>query len=104
MKKTIITMAMAIVLSMASMATAKDLYTTQYGFYFTASTKSDMKKVVNFMSVGDIDALAKLAVEGRIVELKEGLEVYVVSRSLGLVEIRPKGVVDTCWTVMEAVK
>jgi len=66
--------------------------------------KSDREKITKYAGANDKVAFDKLIHSGRCIILKSGVEVQVMNRTFGLVEIRPIGYEQTLWTASEGVK
>jgi hypothetical protein len=71
---------------------------------FACTLKSDMQKFDAMRAEGDRAAGAKMLDEKRCFLMKEGVKVFRVGDSWGLVEIRPEGVTDSVWTNREAIE
>ncbi len=78
-------------------------YLTQGNFPICLS-KSDFNKLIDYQIMGDSEAVKKLGIQGRCSPLKAGIEVELISRSRGLVQIRPIGELWTAWTNLEAIR
>jgi hypothetical protein len=78
-------------------------YTTNSG-YVGCVTKSAFDKYMKYAVAKDYAAVATLEKNNLCFSLKAGVTVYVEDTSWGKVEIRPKGLTGTIWTVMEAIK
>ncbi len=82
---------------------SQNLYSTKPG-YFAAIDEESYDKMMSFIVDKDMKALNVLIDNGKIFELKEGLKVYLVKTSWGMVIIRPKGYDMRLWTVSEAIE
>lgn len=80
----------------------QQIYTIKQG-YFAAINEESYEKMMSFIVEKDMDALEGLIKKGVIIELRKGLEVYLIKSSWGKVIIRPKGHDLKLWTVREAI-
>ena len=78
-------------------------YTTKSG-YVGCITKSAFDKYMKYAVDKDYAAAETLVKNKLCFSLKAGVTVYLEDTSWGKVEIRPKGLTGTIWTVMEAIK
>ena len=72
--------------------------------YYAATTEKGLELMVKYSVDKDYDALQKLLDAGLVFSMKSGMTVYIQDSSwTGRVEIRPKGMTGTVWTVKEAI-
>ena len=74
--------------------------------YMATATEADLDTVTEYSIHKDANALAQMALQGRVTILKPGTHVYRVGSGgflSGKVKIRPKGGTETMWTVREAI-
>ena len=85
------------------MTSKAQTYTTNSG-YVGCITKSAFDKYMKYAVAKDYAAAETLVKNQLCFSLKAGVTVYLEDTSWGKVEIRPKGLTGTIWTVMEAIK
>jgi len=77
---------------------------TKSGYYAATSQKA-LDLMIQYSVDKDYDALQKLLDAGLVFSMKSGMSVYIQDSTwTGSVEIRPKGMTGTVWTVKEAIK
>ena len=81
----------------------KSSYLTTKGGDFAAISEDIYNDLLNLVAVKDMVAINELQESGKVIILKEGLKVKVVSRTMGMVKIRLKGTNTVVWTAVEAV-
>tara|TARA_B100000989_G_C19502084_1_gene454746 strand:+ start:135 stop:440 length:306 start_codon:yes stop_codon:yes gene_type:complete len=86
-----------------SLASNAQTYTTKSG-YVGCVSKSAFDKYMKYAVDKDYAAADALVKKQLCFSLKSGVTVYVEDTSWGKVEIRPKGLTGTIWTVMEAIR
>lgn len=101
MKKLIIMIIVSLNLFAATLRTTKD------GMYFFTRNKDQLNKILDLAISKDYEALDLyinlLIKKGEGGYLKKGVQVYVEKTDWGLVQFRPKGSLDSFWTVSEAI-
>lgn len=101
MRITVLVIAILILLSINSFAGGK--YVTQ-GNFPACLSKSDLDMLIDYQIMGDSEAVKKLGMQGRCFVLKSGVDVELISKSLGIAQIRPMGELWTAWTNIEAIR
>jgi len=80
---------------------------TKDGYIYTVR-KEQVERVIDMAIDGDNEGLqryvSQLEEYGQGGVMVAGKEVYIVSQSWGLIEIRPRGVEQTFWTITEAIE
>lgn len=92
-----------LLVSLLSLTSEAQTYTTKSG-YVGCVTKSAFDKYMKYAVAKDYAAAETLVKNKLCFSLKAGITVYLEDTSWGKVEIRPKGLTGTIWTVMEAIK
>ena len=82
---------------------AQTAYKTVEG-YTACVSKKYINDMIAYSNQKDYDAIQVLLDAGVCLVIAEGITVYLMDSSWGVVEIRPKGMTDTVWTVREAIK
>jgi len=78
-------------------------YVTTEG-YSACTTKKYLNDLISYANQKDIGAIQQLIDAGVCLQMAAGIPVYLMDTSWGLVEIRPKGMTDTVWTVQEGIR
>jgi hypothetical protein len=102
MKKLIKLLFVTLFLLICNYSSNAQTYTTKSG-YAGCITKAYLDKYIKYAVDKDYDACNVLTSNGYCFSLKSGVTVYLEDTSWGSVEIRPKGLTGTIWTVMEAI-
>ena len=102
MKKLIKLLYVTLFLLMCNFSSNAQSYTTNSG-YVGCITKTYLDKYIKYAVDKDYEAAAVLTTNGFCFSLKPGVTVYLEDTSWGKVEIRPRGLTGTIWTVMEAI-
>lgn len=78
-------------------------YSTKGDGYCACESREDLERFVQFSVEKDYEAMSELLVTNKCVKITGGVKVFVQSSSVsGIVKIRPKGVSESSWTVVEA--